>query len=61
MYECGIQMHLPKFHDLENRSDLFSKFGKAKLLRSESINIEFSDVKFTTCFSSETLLGWKNV
>lgn len=61
LHECGIQMHLPKFHDLENRPGLFSKLGKTKLLKSESINIDFSDLKFATCSSSENLLGWRNV
>lgn len=58
---CRIQMHLLKFHDLENRSDLFSELGKTKLLKSESNNVDFSDLKFITCSASENLLCWKNV
>lgn len=56
MCECKIQMHLLEFHDLENRSDLFLELGKTKLLKSESINIDFSNLKFTTRSSSENLL-----
>jgi len=50
-------MRLPNLRDLESRSDMFSKLTKAKLLKSKSIKIDFSDSKFATCPSSENLLG----
>lgn len=44
-----LPKRLPKLHDLENRSDLFSKLSKAKILKIESIRIDSSDLKFATC------------